>query len=245
MCFMRQLQFLERETDLQFIRGRLGAVFDRVRAEQRWDPTSQFVCAFISSRTYDEVSRRAFEHLIKRYRGWDDIADAPAGDIEAVLRNVTFSERKAPDLKLALRKIRARAGSIDLEFLAEHQVGSALFWLEQIYGVGRKIAATTLNFSTLRKRAFVVDTHVARVMRRFGFVDPKADTVAVYDAVMAAADRLDADDLFELHCHLKRLGQETCTHSRAMCISCPLSNICTKRVETGVIVVTRQSTVAA
>lgn len=242
---MRQIQFPERQADLQVIRDRLGAVFGRIHAEQRWDPTSQFVYAFISSRTYDEVSERAFNDLIERYRSWDDIADAPAGDIEAVLRNVTFSERKAPDLKLALRKIRARAGSIDLEFLAEHPVESALFWLEQIYGVGRKIAATTLNFSTLRKRAFVVGTHIVRVMRRFGFVGPKADTVAVYDAVMAAADHLDADDLFELHCHLKRLGKEACAHSHAMCGSCPLSDICMKRIKKGVIVVAQQSNAAA
>lgn len=242
---MRQFQFLERQADLQSARDRLGAVFGGIRVKQCPNPTSQFVHAFISSRTYDEVSLRAFRHLVGRYRSWDDIADAPVGDIEAILADVTYSENKASDLKLALKKIRARAGSIDLEFLAEYPVESALFWLEQIYGVGRKIAATTLNFSTLRKRAFVVDTHVMRVMRRFGFVGLKADAIVVFDAVMAAAGRFDADDLYELHWYFKGLGQGTCTHFHVACASCPLSDICMKRVEKGVIAVSRQSGAAA
>ncbi|HEX4861470.1 MAG TPA: hypothetical protein VFV07_09550, partial [Rhizomicrobium sp.] len=102
---------------------------------------------------------------------------------------------------------------------------------EEIYGVGRKIAAATLNFSTLRKRAMVVDTHVLRVLRRFGFVSSSAPAEEAYDAVMAAAGELDADDLYELHWHIKRLGQKFCTSVQASCAHCPLSELCLRRVE--------------
>jgi protein ImuA len=231
---MQPFLFSRQQADLRSVRDRLRVAFGSIRDEQRLDPTSQFVYAFIGSRTYDEVSTR----LNWRYRSWDDIADAPVGDVEAALTGVDFSENKAADLKLALRKIRARAGSIDLEFLADHSVEAALFWLEQIHGVGRKIAAATLNFSTLRKRAFVVDTHVQRVMSRFGFVSPASNTIAVFDAVMAAADGFDADDLYELYWYLKGLGQKTCTYFRALCASCPLSDMCLKRVEKNAIAVT-------
>lgn len=224
-CLMRALLFFHQQNDLWTIRDRLDAVFDKIRDKQRLDPTSQSVYAFIGSWTYGEISAHAFRCLIRRYRSWEGIADAPTGDIETALTGVTFSEKKAPDLQLALRKIRARAGSINLEFLADHPVESALFWLEQIYSVGHKIAAATLNFSTLRKRAFVVDTHVLRVMRRFGFVSPRTDEIAVFDAVMAAAADFEADDLYELHWYLKGLGQETCTHFRALCTSCPLGHV--------------------
>jgi len=60
---------------------------------------------------------------------------------------------------------------------------------------------------------------------------PHADEIAVFDAVMAAADGFSADDLYELHWHVKALGQRICTHSRALCESCPLSGSCAKRVE--------------
>jgi endonuclease-3 len=77
------------------------------------------------------------------------------------------------------------------------------------------------------------------VLRRFGFIDARTETEDAYDAVMMAAESFDADDLYELHWYLKRLGQNTCTHYRAVCVSCPLSDLCLKRVEVGAATVTR------
>jgi protein ImuA len=54
----------------------------------------------------------------------------------------------------------------------------------------------------------------------------KANAETAYDAVMAAADDLEANDLFELHCQMKKLGQTICTHAQALCASCPPSDIC-------------------
>jgi len=209
----------------------LEAVFGKIRDDRRLDPVSQFVHAFIGSRTHDETSSRALVRLVARYRNWNDLADAPVGDIERMLDGVTYCEDKAVNLKGALRKMRASTGAISLDFLADLPVEVGLSWLENIYGVGRKIAAATLNFSTLRKPAFVVDTHVLRVMRRFGFVGANANGVAVYDSVMASVPDFDADGLYELHWQLKYLGQSTCTHANALCGSCPLSDICLKRLE--------------
>ena len=217
--------------DLASIRERLAMRFGRIRVEERPDPVSQLVGSFIGNRTYDWKSWDAFVRLMRRYPSWDAIADAPVADIEATLEGVTYSEKKAPELRQALRAIRTRFGQINLDFLARYDVDQALSCLVQIHGIGRKIAAATLNFSVLRMRAFVVDTHVLRVLQRFGFVTVRADTVAAYDAVMTAANGLDADDLFELHWQMKRLGQTVCTHAQALCVSCPLSDICLHRVE--------------
>lgn len=216
---------------LQTFRNRLRPLMGRIRDEHRLDPMSQFVRSFIGSRTYDLTSWNAFVRLAGLFPDWDALADAPEEEIEAVLNDVTFSEKKAPELKLALRKIRVRAGALNLDFLENQPVEQGLFWLEQIHGVGRKIAAATLNFSTMRARAFVVDSHVLRVLRRFGFLKPHASTEDAYDAVMEASVGFDADDLYELHWYLKRLGQKFCTHMRAHCSACPLSESCMQRVE--------------
>jgi protein ImuA len=218
-------------TDLGSIRERLAMRFGKIRVEDRPDPVSQFVGSFIGSRTYDRKSWDAFVQLVRRYPSWDAIADAPVADIEATLEGVTFSEKKAPELKQALHTIRTRFGQINLDFLGSYDVDQALNCLEQIHGVGPKIASATLNFSTLRMRTFVVDTHVLRVLQRVGFVGTRADAETACDAVMMAADGLGADDLFELHWHMKALGQSICTHAKAMCMSCPLSDICQHGVE--------------
>jgi protein ImuA len=218
-------------TDLRSIRERLAIHFGKIRIEDRPDPVSQLVGSFIGSRTYDWKSWDVFMRLVERYPSWDNVADAPVADIEATLDGVTYSEKKAPELRQALRSIRTRFGQINLDFLARYDVDQAMNCLRQIHGVGPKIAAATLNFSVLRKRVFVVDTHVLRLLRRFGFVGMRADIETTHDAVMAAADGLDADDLFELHWQMKSLGQTICTHAKALCSACPLSYICLRRLE--------------
>ena len=218
--------------NLRSIRDRLRGVFGPIRDTERLDATGQFVRSFIGSQTYDRVSWNAYARLRRRYADWEAAADASVPDIAAALESVTHAGKKAEELKAALHHIRKRAGAVDLEFLADLDAETAIVWLEQIHGVGRKIAAATLNFSRLRKRAFVADTHIIRVLQRFGFVRPNARTEEVYDAVMESAADFDADDLYELHWYLKYLGQKTCSHFRAACKSCALVEICARRVET-------------
>lgn len=213
-------------TDLALIRERLTVRFGKIRIEDRPDPVTQFVGSFIGSRTYDWKSWDVFVHLVQRYASWDAIADAPVADIEATLEGVTDSEKKAPELQQALRAIRVRHGQINLDFLSGYGIDQALNCLRQIHGVDPRIASATLNFSALRMRTFVVDGHILRILRRFGFIGMKVDAEAAHDAVMAAADGLDADDLFELHWQVKRLGQTVCTSAKALCSSCPLSDVC-------------------
>jgi endonuclease-3 len=217
--------------DLRALQNRLRAVAGRIRDERRLDPVSQFIRSFIAARTHDRDCWEAFLRLTRRFESWDGLADAPVCEIEGLLVGVTHAQKKAPELKEALRTIRARAGTLTLDFLNGLSVQHALRWLETLHGVGRKIAAATLNFSTLRKPVFVVEANGLRVLERFGFVRPGATAEQAHDAVMAAAEGFGADDLYELHWHLKRLGQRVCTPFDAGCRRCALSSLCLQRVE--------------
>jgi endonuclease III len=221
---MQALFPFRQAADLRSIRDRLTAHFGKIQIEERPDPVSQLVGSFIGSRTYDWKSWHAFVQLVKRYPSWDAIADASVVDIEATLEGVTFSEKKAPELKQVLQVIRTRFGQIDLDFLVGYEVNQALNCLKKIHGIGPKIASATLNFSTLRMRTFVVDMHVLRVLQRFGFVGMRADIETTYDAVMTTADGLDADDLFELHWHMKHLGKQS-ARMRRLCVRLVLFRI--------------------
>jgi endonuclease-3 len=100
-------------------------------------------------------------------------------------------------------------------------------WLVGLYGVGAKIAATVLNFSTLRKAVLVVDTHLLRVGQRLGLLRPRADYAEGHDgyARLLPAD-WDADTLYELHWLIKWLGQEICHPTAPGCGHCPLRELC-------------------
>ena len=222
--FLRSDQLL---TARNALRSLLGVVRDEVRR----DPLSQFAYSLISARTYDAVSVRAFENLRHIFPDWEKLAEADASLIEDAICDVTYAERKASYLRAALRMIRSRVGRIDLDFLADWSVELSMRWLMALPGAGPKVAAATLNFSTLRKRAFVVDTHVLRILRRMGLVAQNADISAACETAMASLPNFDADDFYELHWLLKSLGQIICTHSAPQCDACPLGAMCEKRMD--------------
>jgi endonuclease III len=215
--------------DLRAILNRLRNRFGPLPERPRLDPVSQFVRAFIGTRTLDAKARAAFDRLRGRFADWDALADAEVAVIEAALGDVTFADAKALNLKLALQKIRVRAGALSLDFLATLDIGTAHLWLEQIHGVGRTIAAAVLNRSTLGRRTFVVDSHGQRVLQRLGVAKPNATIEATHEAVMAAADSLGAAELFELNWYVKTLGYKTCLRPRPLCEVCPLSQSCALR----------------
>jgi endonuclease-3 len=204
----------------------LAAVFGRLQSFERRDPISQLVRSLISSRTSDEISEIVYRRLVSRYPAWSELAEAQPNEIEAAIADVTQAQAKSRQLSRALRRIAASHPDFRLDFLGHLPVEQALRWLERLPGVGRKVAAATLNFSTLNRPAFVIDTHVLRVLRRLGFVGSKADTRRAYYVVMEAAEYWSAQELAELHAVMKRLGQTVCRSGEPRCERCPISKYC-------------------
>lgn len=212
--------------DMEWVRDQLRFFFGRPGAILMLTPIGQLVKSSISGRTRDEVSLGAYRRLANFYREWPDMGCATAAEIESIIGDVTFPDIKARRLCGALCAIAVFRPDFDLAFLGSRSVVSALEWLEQLPGVGRKVSASTLNFSTLQMPAFVVDTHILRILRRFGFVRSNADTREAYDRTMAMLHGWSAADLVELHILMKRLGQNICRADHAFCQRCPISRRC-------------------
>jgi endonuclease-3 len=227
---MQQLSLrLDADPILPRIHALLLTVYGAQRDAQRLDPTTQFVYAMISSLTYDAVSWKAFLQLHRFLRSWNALPDTATDRIAAVISDVTHATRKADHLVRASRIIRALRDRFDLAFLADWPLENAFDWLIRLPGVGPKVAAATLNFSSLCKRALVVDTHGLRVSRRLGLLPNNADFVCGFHGLMRfVPDNWDSDDLYELHWLMKMHGQTICRHQRPACGKCPLAQFCAK-----------------
>lgn len=212
--------------DIAWLRERLRGHFGNPGMVRLRTPVGQLVKSIISSRTRDEVSRAASDRLETRYPTWLALAHAPVGDIQEIIKDVSFPEDKARYLQQTLQVIAASYPDFDLTFLARMSVPKALDWLECLPGVGRKVAASTLNFSTLKMPSFVIDTHILRLLRRFGFVTHKAPILKAYDVVMGQVSEWNASELSELHMLLKRLGQTICRANDTYCHHCPIRERC-------------------
>ena len=208
-------------------RERLLGFFGPQRPVRRLDPLSQTIKSLLSARTYDATSWASFVQLRKAFPDWSALGDTPPAEIEKLIAPVTHAEQKARQLPVLVRVLRTRPRGLHLGFLSDHPVEGAIAWLRELPGLGPMAAAATLNFSTLAMRAFVVDTHVHRVLKRLGLVSRRGDVAEAYEQMMSLIPaHWSADDLFELHWLLKGLGQDTCTAQLALCGRCPLKELC-------------------
>lgn len=147
--------------------------------------------------------------------------------ITTLLGDVQYAPIKAEHLLATLHRLHGQRGTLDLGFLADWPVGIAWRWLQNLPGVGPKIAAATLNFSSLRKPIFVVDTHILRLAKRLGLLPAKAGFAHAHRLLngLIPNDWTERDH-YQLHWLMKSHGQKVCRHRVPLCSDCPLRNVC-------------------
>jgi endonuclease-3 len=201
--------------------------YGRPPEREVWDPLKQFIYSLLSSRTKTEVTYEVVENLEVRFGSWEALRDAPVAEIEEAIRAITFPERKAVQLKQALRQITERCGTLSLDFLKGYRTEKIRRWLERFDGVGSKTSAAVVNFSTLRRRALCVDSHHLRVTERLGFVAKGAGARETEERLMEMAPaEWSPVMLDEHHTLIKIHGQRTCTKHDPRCFACPLLAMC-------------------
>ena len=214
---------------LRGLQPRLVQRFGRIeRAAAEWrQPEWVLVQGVIGARTKSPVSNTATDRLLRRYGTWEAVAAAPLGELQAELSTQTYPNIAAERLKASLTALVERRRSVDLSHLADMETAKAMDWLEQLPGIGRKIAAGVMNASTLDRRAIVLDSHHTRILQRMGLVPPKADTKRAFDAIMPAMPpEWTGADFDEHHLLMKKLGQNYCRPSALLCGDCPAQSLC-------------------
>jgi len=192
-------------------------------------PIHQLVGSIIAGRTRDQVSMQAFIDLLFHCRdNWSLVAAMTVEDITDIIGKVTRPEQKAAWLKDTLQAIEQHSHDFNIDFLADMALDDARSWLQNFGGIGPKVAAAIMNFSTLDMPIFIVDTHVLRVLFRFGLIG-RVNTWLACRRVTGSMREWRPGDFRRFHCLVKQLGQQICTATHAACRRCPLADSCQKR----------------
>ena len=218
-----------RTETLRRLQALLVQRFGRIeRAAAEWrKPEWVLVQGVIGARTKSEVSNAATDRLLKRYGSWEAVAKAPLAELQAELATQTYPNIAAERLKGSLSALVELRGSVDLSHLADMDTLPAMRWLEQLPGIGRKIAAGVMNASTLDRRAIVLDGHHTRILQRMGLVPPKASTDRAFEAIMPVMpEEWDGADFDEHHLLMKKLGQTSCRPAAPDCAHCLALSLC-------------------
>lgn len=204
---------------------RFGRI-DRAAADWR-KPEWVLVQGVIGARTLTPTSNAATDQLLARYGSWDAVAAAPLEELEGALVTQTFPDIAAARIKSALGGVIERVGRMDLAHLGALSTEDAMAWLENLPGVGRKVAAGVMNASTFDRRALVLDSHHIRVSQRMKLVPPRADTIRAFDSLSPAIPpEWTASEFDEHHLLMKKLGQQFCRPAAPLCAECPALSLC-------------------
>ena len=195
--------------------------------DYRREPEWVLVQGVIGARTKSEISNAATDRLLARWQSWEAVADASLADLQDELATQTYPRTAAERLKACLLALIERRGSVDLSHLAKEDTEAAMAWLEQLPGVGRKIAAGVMNASNFARPVVVLDGHHTRILQRLEMVPAKADTRRAFEAISPAMPpEWNAAAFDEHHLLMKKLGQTWCRPTRPDCAPCAALSLC-------------------
>ncbi|MBS7655440.1 endonuclease III [Candidatus Bathyarchaeota archaeon] len=185
----------------------------QISNEER-DPFKTLVSTVLSSRTRDEVTKNASQKLFLKVKNPNDLMNLPIKEVEKLIYPVGFYRVKAKNLKkLGEELIKKYNGKIP----------DSIEELIKLPGVGRKTAnlVVTLGFN---KDGICVDTHVHRIVNRWGYVKTKTPKETEY----ALREKLPKKYWRKINSLLVAFGKNVCTPISPKCSNCKLNNICLK-----------------
>ena len=180
------------------------------------------VDTILSQNTSAANSTAGYRQLRRRFRSWNQVADAPVEEVERHIRISGLSNQKAPRIQAILRQIRQQRGKIDLQHLADMDDDAALDYLLSFKGVGPKTAHCTLLFA-FGKGMFPVDTHIHRIARRLELIGARTTAEQAHDELKPM---IPPKDRYEMHVLLIEHGRKTCRAINPKCDECVLLDLC-------------------
>lgn len=207
----------------------LQDTYGRPRWRQHLPPVDELVCTILSQATSDTNRDRGFARLQERFPDWEAVMSAPEEDVVAAIMPAGLANQKAPRIQNALRHIYEERGALTLDFLANLPLQEAKRWLTDMKGVGPKTAAIVLLFAFGRP-AFPVDTHVHRILKRVGLIDPHTSADKAHKII---ENRGRPQTYYAMHLNLIRHGREVCQARAPKCQICSLRPYCDYGQQTG------------
>lgn len=179
------------------------------------DPFRILIGTILSARTKDETTSKVGEKLFKKIKNFEDIRKIKQSDLEKLVYPVGFYKTKAANLK--------KLGLIMLN--QKDIIPKKIEDLIKLPGVGRKTANLVVNIA-FDDYGICVDTHVHRIMNRFGYIKTKNP----FETEIKLREILPKKYWKGTNRILVAFGQNLCTPISPHCSQCPVVNYC-NRVE--------------
>ncbi|HEV2661920.1 MAG TPA: endonuclease III [Ktedonobacteraceae bacterium] len=186
--------------------------------EARYDlnfstPLELFVATQLSAQCTDERVNAVTKSLFQKYRSVEDYANVSQEEFEQDIKSTGFYRNKAKNIRAACQHL-----------LAHHngEVPRTMEEMVKLPGVARKTANVILGNAFGISVGFIVDTHVGRLARRFGWTQQE-DAVRVEQELMRLVPQ--EEWLTTAHRMIYH-GRALCVARSPRCPQCPLVALC-------------------
>ena len=177
------------------------------------NPLELLVATQLSAQCTDERVNLVTHDLFQKYRSARDYATFSQEELEKDIRSTGFYRNKAKNIRAACQLLITNYNG---------EVPHTMADLLKLPGVARKTANVVLGNAFGIIEGFVVDTHIGRLARRFGWTKNE-DPVKVEQDLMQLVPRQDWLDLSHL---LIYHGRAICQARKPLCHLCTLSKLC-------------------
>ncbi len=177
------------------------------------NPLELLVATQLSAQCTDERVNVVTKDLFRKYRTAEDYAAVSQEELERDIKSTGFYRNKAKNLRAAAQRLVTVYGG---------EVPRVMVDLLTLPGVARKTANVVQGNAFGVVEGIVVDTHVGRLVRRFGWTTSE-DPVRVEQELMRFVPRADWLDLSHL---LIFHGRALCQSRKPLCGQCSLVPLC-------------------
>jgi len=200
------------------IRDRLREMYGVPVNDPHGHPIAELIKTVLSQHTNDRNRDRSFAALRERFPGWEEVRDAPVGEVEEAIRPGGLAKQKAPRIQAILEQLGEQP---DLDWTETAPREESLEFLLSLPGVGRKTANVVLNIA-FGEPTIAVDTHIFRVGNRTALAPGKTpfEVEMNLEKVVPPPYKLHAHHWLILH------GRYTCVARRPLCEKCLINDLC-------------------
>lgn len=177
------------------------------------NPLELLIATQLSAQCTDERVNIVTKQLFQKYRSVEDYATASQEELEQDIKSTGFYRNKAKNLRAAAQRIITDYGG---------EVPRTMDDLLTLPGVARKTANVVLGNAFGIIEGFVVDTHIGRLARRFGWTTNEDPVKVEQDLIriVPQKDWLDLSHMLIYH------GRAVCYARKPACQECALVPFC-------------------
>ncbi|MBN1175346.1 endonuclease III [Candidatus Woesearchaeota archaeon] len=179
------------------------------------DPFKVLVATILSARTKDSLTITILPKLFEKVKTIDDLKKIKQEQLEKLIYPIGFYKNKAKFLKQLPKALDEKFNGVIPQIVEE---------VVLLPGVGRKTANLVVSVG-FDKPAICVDTHVHKIMNRFGFLETKNPL----ETEMELRKKLPQNMWQETNRIIVAFGQYQCVPVSPKCSSCPVKKYCERK----------------